>query len=46
MLVTAYRVFPVRAHCDSLAGVHALPCRLAVPLLRMADGPRCGDFDG
>jgi hypothetical protein len=43
-LVAIYRRWPLRPHCGSAR--HTVLCRLAAPLLRIVDGPRCGNFDG
>jgi hypothetical protein len=45
VLVRAYRAWPLRPRCNARAGAHTALCRAAAPLLAMADGPRCGDFD-
>jgi len=46
--IRLYQAIPVRPHCTSAR--HSLPCRIIMPrianLACMADGPRCGDFDG
>jgi len=46
--IRLYRSCRFRPHCTSAR--HSLPCRIIMPRLAnfasMADGPRCGDFDG
>ena len=39
-LIAVYRANPLRPHCRP--GRHVALCRW----LGIADGPRCGDFDG